>query len=121
MVPSALPDMYFFRHLKTKSGVKAGVKFGPKYFNIWWKKACKNLGISGVSVYPGVKHSTVTALGTIMSPEEIQHDVTGHVSDAFKRYFLPDVNRAVVATRKLSEMQGGQHVVNISDHIKSSK
>ncbi|MDM8537965.1 site-specific integrase, partial [Desulfobacterales bacterium HSG17] len=121
MIPSALPDMFFFRHLKTKSGVKAGVKFGPKYFNIWWKKACKNLGISGVSVYPGVKHSTVTALGTIMSPEEIQHDVTGHVSDAFKRYFLPDVNRAVVATRKLSEMQDGQHVVNISNHIKSSK
>lgn len=39
--------------------------------------------------------------------------------DAFKRYFLPDVNRAVVATRKLSELQDGQHVVNISDHVKS--
>ena len=58
MVPAALPDMFFFRHLKTKSGVKAGVEFGPKYFNKWWKKACKNLGIEGVSVYPGVKHST---------------------------------------------------------------
>jgi len=41
--------------------------------------------------------------------------------DAFKRYFLPDVNRAVIASRKLSEMQGGQHVVNLSDHKKSAK
>lgn len=111
MIPATLPDVFFFRHLKTKSGVKAGVKFGPKYFNIWWKKACANLGIEGVSVYPGVKHSTVTALGKIMSPEQIQHDITGHVSNAFKRYFLPDVKRAVVATRQLADMR------NTSDRV----
>ncbi len=40
----AMPNVFFFRHLKSRSGVKAGSKFGPKYFNIWWKKACKNLG-----------------------------------------------------------------------------
>jgi len=105
MTPTALPEMFFFRHLKTKSGVKAGTPFGPKYFNIWWKKACKNLGISGVSVYPGVKHSTVTALGQVLSPERIQHDVTGHVSDAFKRYFLPDKERAVTATRQINKIR----------------
>ena len=105
MVPAALPDMFFFRHLKTKSGVKAGVTFGPKYFNKWWQKACKNLGISGVSVYPGVKHSTVTALGKVLTPEQIQHDVTGHVSDAFKRYFLPDTKRADMATRQIGNIR----------------
>ena len=105
MVPPTLPNIYFFRHLKTKSGVKAGVQFGPKYFNLWWKKACKNLGLSGVSVYPGTKHSTVTALGNVLSPEEIQHDVTGHTSDAFKRYYLPNRERATMATRQIGNIR----------------
>ena len=84
---------------------KSSGSFGPKYFNKWWLKACKNIGISGVSVYPGVKYSTIIALGKLLSPEQIQHNVTGHVSDAFKRYFLPDVEGAVMAARKLANMQ----------------
>lgn len=105
LVPAALGDVPFFRHIKSRSGVQAGVKFGPKYFNIWWGKACKNLGITGVSLYPGVKHSTVTALGQVLSPEQIQHDITGHVSDAFKRYFLPDTERANQATRQINKIR----------------
>lgn len=105
MVPTPIKDTFFFRHLKTRSGVKEGEQFGPKYFNKWWKKACNNLGISGVTFYPGVKHSTVTGLGQIMSPEKIQHDVTGHVSDAFKRYLLPDIERSIAATKSLAKMQ----------------
>ncbi|MCG8638362.1 MAG: hypothetical protein MI862_01440 [Desulfobacterales bacterium] len=120
LVPRAMPDMPFFRHLKSRSGVKAGVKFGPKYFNKWWNKACKNLGIEGVSVYPGVKHSTVTPLGMHLSPEQIQNDVTGHASDAFKRYYLPDKERAVYATRKVAEMQSKSdpHVIHIKTGAK---
>jgi hypothetical protein len=102
----AMPNVYFFRHLKSNSGVNVGEKFGPKYFNIWWKKACANLNISGVAVYAGTKHSTVTALGKIMSPEQIKHNVTGHTSSAFQRYSLPDHNEKISATRKVAEMQG---------------
>lgn len=43
--PKGLPDMYFFRHVNARSGVKAGVRFGPKQFRRWWNKACKN-GVS---------------------------------------------------------------------------
>ena len=120
MVPHALPSMPFFRHLKSRSGVQSGVQFGPKYFNKWWLKACKNLGIEGVSVYPGVKYSTVTALGKVMSPEQIQHDVTGHVSDAFRRYFLPDVERSITATRRLTEMQTDKVLIKFSELKKLS-
>lgn len=105
MAPSALPDVPFFRHIVSRSGVKAGVKFGPKYFNKYWNYACKNLGISGVSVSPGVRHSTVTALGQVLTPEQIQHDITGHVSNAFKRYFLPDAERAKQATRQINKIR----------------
>jgi len=101
----AMPSMYFFRHLKRRNGLKLGTKFGPMYLNKWWKKACKNLGFSGVILYPGIKHSTVTALGKHMSPEQIQHNVTGHASEAFKRYFLPDYQKMIFATQQVSEMQ----------------
>jgi hypothetical protein len=57
-------------------------------------------------VYAGTKHSTVTALGKIMSPEQIKHNVTGHTSSAFQRYSLPDHNEKISATRKVAEMQG---------------
>lgn len=101
----AMPGMYFFRHIKRRNGLKVGTRFGPKYLNTWWKKACANLGVEGVTIYPGTKHSTVTALGKVMSPEQIQHNVTGHVSDAFKRYFLPEHQETISATMQVAELQ----------------
>jgi len=97
--PKGLPHLHFFRHLQSRSGVQAGVQFGPKYFKIWWDRACKNLGIKEVDLYGGTKHSTVTALGKVLSPEQIQRGATGHASDAFKRYMLPNLNEAQVATQ----------------------
>lgn len=115
MVPPALPGTFFFRHLKSKKGLKAGQQFGPKYFKIWWDKACKKLGIEGVDLYGGTKHSTVTALGQIMTPEQIQRGATGHASDAFKRYMLPDVNEARQVRQAVAQIQnkGAKHPLNI--------
>ncbi|CCK79426.1 uncharacterized protein TOL2_C12630 [Desulfobacula toluolica Tol2] len=93
--PKGMPDMYFFRHVKAKPSVKAGTRFGQKQFRMWWNRACKNLNIEGVDLYGGTKHSTVTALGQVLTPEQIQRGVTGHISDAFKRYMLPDKNDAI--------------------------
>jgi hypothetical protein len=47
------PDLYFFRHMSTRSGVKAGEQFGPKYFKKWWDKACNNLGIKALTFMAG--------------------------------------------------------------------
>ncbi|WDP88584.1 MAG: hypothetical protein HUN04_02030 [Desulfobacter sp.] len=117
MIPPALPDMFFFRHVKSKQGTVAGKQFGPKYFKVWWDKACKNLGIEGVDLYGGTKHSTVTALGQVMTPEQIQRGATGHTSDAFKRYMLPDVNEAQQARQAVAKIQGkaAKHPLNILD------
>ena len=115
MVPPALPDTFFFRHLKSKKGIKSGKQFGPKYFKVWWDKACENVGIKGVDLYGGTKHSTVTALGQIMTPEQIQRGATGHASDAFKRYMLPDVNEARLVRQAVSKIQdsAAKHPLNI--------
>ncbi len=125
MAPPTLPDVYFFRHLKQGRGKKAGGQFGDQLFNEWWKRAAKNLGIESVPVYPGTKHSTTTALGRIMSPEQIKNNVTGHASDAFYRYFLPDHQDAITATRQLAEMQDAAKsdklLINFSDGQKIAK
>jgi len=81
---------YFFRHPTARKGVhkdKRG-KFGPKYLNTWWTRACENLGVNGVPVYPGTRHSSAIELGDHYSPEEIMGDGTGHATNkAFNRYF----------------------------------
>ena len=79
--PAALPHLYFFRHGKRK-GVAASKRgqFSRNYLWSWWKKACEHLGIDGVDLYGGTKHSTVTALRKSFSPEEIKKYGTKHSS-----------------------------------------
>jgi len=111
-LPRALPDVYFFRHGRGISGCRAGQKFGPRYLYKWWKKACDNLGVEGVDLYGGTRHSTATALGKICTPEEVQ-DATGHASKAFQRYFQNKQARALKVTEKIRTMTDTP-LINIS-------
>ena len=106
-LPRGMPEMWFFRHPKGIPGVPAGTKFGVHYLWKWWKKACSNLGIDGVDLYGGTRHSTVTALGKICTPEQIK-DATGHTSKAFERYFQNKATRALCVTKIIKDMSG-QH------------
>jgi integrase len=84
--PLSMKAMPFFRHTIAKQGVTLNKKYGANHFYDWWKKACRNLGVEGVDLYGGTKHSTITALSQKYSPEEIQERGTGHLSKAFLRY-----------------------------------
>ncbi|GAB6908673.1 conserved hypothetical protein [Desulfosarcina cetonica] len=87
-MPTGMPFMYFFRHQKGQSGIKAGDQFGPKYFKVWWDKACKGLGVQGVGLYGGTKHTVATALGQLLTPKEKKRGGTGsRTNKAFDRYF----------------------------------
>ena len=93
-MPRSFPDLYFFRHGKGRSGIQAGEQFGPAYLRKWWKRACENLGVEGVPLYPGTKHSSVIALGETCTPEEIKKYGTGHQTNkAFDRYFQVDAKK----------------------------
>jgi integrase len=85
--PKALPDVYFFRHPVGISGCTAGDKFGERYLYKWWKKACTNLGIEGVDLYGGTRHSSAMALRQYVSPEEIRRATMHSTNKAFERYF----------------------------------
>jgi integrase len=81
-LPVALPGNYLFG--------ENGKRYGVNRFYRAWKRACDRLGIIGVDLYGGTRHSSARALRTHFSPEEIKR-ATMHTSNAaFERYFKMD-------------------------------
>lgn len=112
-LPTALPDMPFFRHEEGGKG-KAGVMYGSHCLYRAWKRACKRLGIEGVDMYGGTKHTTVTAMAEYFTPEEIQKHGTMHTtSKAFNRYFQAEVRPSRTIYEKVNEVRGGGKVVKL--------
>ncbi len=85
--PAGLPDLEFFRHMPGVIGTKAGTKFGARYLYKWWKKACANLGVEGVDLYGGTRHSSVIALTEFATPEQIRSGTMHTTNKAFERYY----------------------------------
>lgn len=85
--PKGLPELPFFRHVKGIKGYAAGKPFGSKYFYKWWVKVTKSLGIEGVDLYGGTRHSSAIALRKYRTPEEIKCATMHSTNKAFERYF----------------------------------
>lgn len=86
-IPTGLPDLYFFRHAQGVSGCTPGQHFGMKLFYKWWKRACDNLGIEGVDLYGGTRHSSAIGLREFATPEQIRRATMHTTNKAFERYF----------------------------------
>lgn len=101
-IPRGFPELPFFRHLQTHKGIQAGKPFGPRYLYKWWVKACSNLGIEGVDLYGGTRHSTVIALGEFFTPEELKKASFHSTNKAFERYYRmrPDEVKSVYTAAK---------------------
>jgi integrase len=82
----ALPELKFFRHHGGVRSQKPNTPFGPKYFKVWWDKACKKLGVQGLDLYGGTRHTSTTeiarAAGTASAREATAHET----NKAFDRY-----------------------------------
>ena len=90
-LPRGFPKMHFFRMDKGTGGRFAGTPFGKDLLYNTWKKACANLGIEGVDLYGGTRHSSTTALRQYLSFEDTR-TLTGHETNkAFERYYQLDV------------------------------
>lgn len=114
--PKGLPDLPFFRHPAGISGATAGAKFGQRYLYKWWKKACRNLGIEGVDLYGGTRHSTAIALSETLTPEQIKTGTMHSTNKAFERYFQSQARDA----RKVYQAADLQRTYNPKDTSKSS-
>lgn len=88
-LPKSFPEMFIFRHVKGYGSAKPHEGFGKGYLNSVWKKACAELGIEGVPLYPGTKHSTVMDMRNEQGLSKSDcKEATGHASNkAFDRYY----------------------------------
>jgi integrase len=86
-LPKAFPELYFFRHAAGVSGVRPGQHFGQKLLYKWWKRACSELGIEGIDLYGGTRHSSAIDLRNYATPEEIKRATMHTTNKAFERYF----------------------------------
>lgn len=77
----------FFRHDGGIGGTRPGDSFGNSVLYRAWRRACARLGVQGVPLYPGTKHSTAMGLREVATPEEIKSMTLHSTSEAFHRYF----------------------------------
>jgi hypothetical protein len=99
------PELYFFRHVKGHAGAKPGSLYGKSLLRVWWNRACTNLGITGVDMYGGTKHSTCQAMRAFgRSPAEIKRATMHTTSAFFERYFNMEQDdlREIYATARAS-------------------
>jgi integrase len=90
-LPLTHPATPFFRHFAKGKNHLAGAPYGKDYLYVWWKRACKNLGIEGVDLYGGTRHSSAVAARSFLTYEETK-TLTGHSTNtAFERYFHRDL------------------------------
>ena len=88
-LPTGFPEMPLFRHDNVGKGVRPGDGLGKSAFYRAWKNGCKHVGVRGVDLYGGTRHSSAIALyeDAGVTPEQIK-SATGHAtSQSFMRYF----------------------------------
>ena len=97
------PATPFFRHIAGLSGVVEDMPFGIHYFHKWWVKACANLGIEGVDLYGGTRHSSVRALiAEQYTPEQVKQAAMSETNKAFERYMGKAIDQDLRAIYKKS-------------------
>jgi integrase len=109
--PTAIdPEMLFFRK-------DDGTGFGPQYLWLHWQRSCKNLGIQGVDLYGGTRHSSARALRQQFSPERIKRALGSATNVAFERYFNIEQDEV----REVFSQASSEKVRNICPTLKSSQ
>lgn len=105
-----LDAMPFFRHHKGRAYAKPGSVFGDKYLARWWNRAAKAIGLEGVSLYPGTRHTTVTETARLLGSEEAK-TASGHrTNKAFERYNQAINDGAFEVVRKIRSKMTGEIV-----------
>jgi integrase len=114
--------LYFFRHLPGTKGAPENHQFSKNIFYDWWRRACNELNVHGVSLYPGTKHSSARALKKNHTPEEIRRKATGHKSNkAFDRYFGEEYDQEYEIFLETSPGMPGKEMVKDFRVSKRSK
>jgi integrase len=86
-LPQGTPAAPIFRH-EVGDGFRkvAGAAFGPRFLYKHWIIACQKLGIEGVDLYGGCRHSSMQHLREQMSPESVKRLSLHTTNKALDRY-----------------------------------
>jgi len=96
-IPRGFPAQYFWRHPQEAPVTYRGKMIGVKIMERWWARACVNIGLHGVTLYPGTRHTSVSSL----DPERAKI-ASGHSTDkAFQRYFIVSAEKKRTISRSL--------------------
>jgi integrase len=92
-LPKGDAEDYLFRYDHAVSTAPSGAPFGKRSLYRSWKRACKQVGVSGVDLYGGTRHSSAVALYKEqgLSPEQIRRATGTRTSKAFMRYLPLDL------------------------------
>ena len=82
----ALPHMPFFRHHGKGKGYKPDQQYGKDHFYRWWCRACDNLGIKGLDLYGGTRHTIVTEIAKSAGSAAAKKASAHETNKAFERY-----------------------------------
>ena len=118
----ALPHMPFFRH-HNQSGIANDSLYGKDLLYKWWKKACKNLGVEGVDLYGGTRHSTTTAIAEEYDEATAKQASEHQTNSAFGRYCQAQ-NMAAIKTAKMVKAKRSatvQHLYNLKTKKEPAK
>jgi hypothetical protein len=86
-MPRGCPEQSFFRSAPGEEGVALNVLFNEERLDKRWKRACANLGVAGVDLYGGTRHSSARALRRQFSPEQSKRATMHPTNQAFERHF----------------------------------
>ena len=104
---AGMPHMPFFRHVKGVSGVKAEEQFGEKYFYKWWKRACRNLGVEGLDLYGGTRHTTTTESAKLLGPAAAKQALGNTSNKSMERYCLIQDDGTHDIVKQIDELKKG--------------
>jgi integrase len=101
------PKMPFFRRDKGGGGRRQNASFGRHILYRCWKRACENLGVEGIDLYGGTRHSSATGLRKVLTREGVK-ELSGHETNkAFERYFQVDLDDLRGGYAKTRERENG--------------
>ncbi|WP_243546335.1 tyrosine-type recombinase/integrase [Pseudodesulfovibrio tunisiensis] len=110
----ALPGTLFFRHHNAIPPVKEGTPFGQKYLYVWWKRACKLVGVEGVDLYGGTRHTSTTQLAKLAGRDAAKDASEHDTNKAFDRYCQLQGERAFEMSKLIRRAQGnGEKIVHL--------
>jgi hypothetical protein len=86
-LPQGLPNAPLFRHESSDGHSKtAGEAFGQHMLYKHWRRACKHLGVEGVDMYGGLRHSSCQHYREMMGAEDVKRLTLHTTNKAFDRY-----------------------------------